>query len=333
MDGQNIFFDRPTADTRKPPQSLILSVALHCALVIGLALLRFAAPPARTPRLSSRILLMAPIAVSKPAPVAAPRKTVEFRQVALKLSSTAPARFPARVTTPVPAISMEPAPALQPAVAAAPAFIVKAAPPAPAAQIHVGGFSTAPTASTGVAKKIEVAPSGFGDAGITAGAPVRRAILTGSGFGDAGVASGARVHGAVSTGGGFGDTNAITFSTGSGKAVRTSEFGDAVSAVPSAGPARRVENAPATAAQILAKPRPAYTEEARRLQIEGEVQLEILFRASGQIDILRVIRGLGHGLDESAAQAARTIRFTPAKKGGQAVDSTATVHIIFQLAS
>lgn len=89
----------------------------------------------------------------------------------------------------------------------------------------------------------------------------------------------------------------------------------------------------ASAAQILDKPRPAYTEEARRLLIEGEVQLEVLFGASGEIHILRVVRGLGHGLDENAVHAAKAIRFLPAKRDGRAVDSTATVHIIFQLAS
>lgn len=67
--------------------------------------------------------------------------------------------------------------------------------------------------------------------------------------------------------------------------------------------------------------------------IEGEVQLEVLFGASGEIHILRVVRGLGHGLDENAVHAAKAIRFLPAKRDGRAVDSTATVHIIFQLAS
>ena len=105
-----------------------------------------------------------------------------------------------------------------------------------------------------------------------------------------------------------------------------------MSSAPSAA-ARSQGPPPVTAAQILEKPRPAYTEEARRLQIEGEVQLEILFGASGEIHILRVLQGLGHGLDENAAQAARTIRFLPAKREGRPVDSTATVHIIFQLAS
>ena len=90
---------------------------------------------------------------------------------------------------------------------------------------------------------------------------------------------------------------------------------------------------PASAAQILDKPRPAYTEEARRLEIEGEVQLEVVFGASGEVHILRVVRGLGHGLDENAVVAAKAIRFLPAKRDGHTVDSTAMVHIIFQLAS
>jgi len=115
--------------------------------------------------------------------------------------------------------------------------------------------------------------------------------------------------------------------------VRTSGFADAVAAPAPAvtGTVKSVQ--PAVPAQILDKPRPAYTEEARRLQIEGEVQLEVLFGASGEIRILRLVQGLGHGLDENAQQAARAIRFVPAKRNGQAVDSTALVHITFQLAS
>ena len=59
----------------------------------------------------------------------------------------------------------------------------------------------------------------------------------------------------------------------------------------------------------------------------------MIFGASGEIHILRVVRGLGHGLDENAAIAAKAIRFLPAKRDGHTVDSTAMVHIIFQLAS
>ncbi len=86
------------------------------------------------------------------------------------------------------------------------------------------------------------------------------------------------------------------------------------------------------AVEILSKPRPSYTEEARRQRIEGEVLLEILFTAAGQVRVLRTVRGLGYGLDESAIAAAEAIRFRPAERAGVAADSTAIVHIVFQLA-
>jgi len=44
------------------------------------------------------------------------------------------------------------------------------------------------------------------------------------------------------------------------------------------------------------------------------------------------VRGLGHGLDESALRAAQQIKFKPAQRDGRPVDSSATVHILFQLA-
>jgi TonB family protein len=76
-----------------------------------------------------------------------------------------------------------------------------------------------------------------------------------------------------------------------------------------------------------------YTEEARKLRIEGEVELEMIFMASGEARVLRVIRGLGHGLDEAAAAAAREIRFRPARRGTGLKDVSAVVRITFQLAS
>jgi TonB family protein len=114
--------------------------------------------------------------------------------------------------------------------------------------------------------------------------------------------------------------------------ITTGTFGNA--SIASAG-TRLSQNAPRaifSAAEILVKPRPGYTDEARRLRIEGEVLLEVLFGASGEVRVIRMIRGLGHGLDENALSAARAIHFRPAQSGDAAVDSTAVVHIVFQLA-
>jgi protein TonB len=85
--------------------------------------------------------------------------------------------------------------------------------------------------------------------------------------------------------------------------------------------------------EILSKPRPVYTELARSKKAEGEVLLEALFSASGEVTVLKVIRGLGYGLDEAAETAARQIHFRPAQnEQGLPMDSTATVHIVFELA-
>jgi TonB family protein len=114
--------------------------------------------------------------------------------------------------------------------------------------------------------------------------------------------------------------------------ITSGTFGDASVATAAAPLSDRASLANLSAAEILSKPRPEYTEEARRLKIEGEVLLEVLFGASGDARVLRLIRGLGHGLDENAILAIRAIQFRPARRGHAAVDSTAVVHIVFQLA-
>ena len=85
-------------------------------------------------------------------------------------------------------------------------------------------------------------------------------------------------------------------------------------------------------AEVTFKPNPVYTDEAKQLRIQGEVLLQVVFESSGKIRVLRVIRGLGHGLDEAAVRAAEQIRFKPALRDGQPADSTAVLHIVFQLA-
>ncbi len=119
---------------------------------------------------------------------------------------------------------------------------------------------------------------------------------------------------------------------GNAGAVQTSGFG-AQEIAQNTGHMQRMDSNPVTkAVEITDKPNPVYTQEARNLKLEGEVLLEVEFAANGQLHVLRVAKGLGHGLDEAAIAAANKMRFKPAFRNGQAVDSTAIVHVVFQLA-
>jgi len=161
-------------------------------------------------------------------------------------------------------------------------------------------------------------PSGPGYGNGTGGSHGVRGVIASTGFGN-GVATG-NSSGPVS---------------GSRGTVRPSGFGDAGLVAANSQPkAKSAEPVAKTLpAEITFKPRPAYTDEGRRLKIEGEVLLDVVFSATGQIRVVKVMRGLGHGLDESAVRAAEQIQFKPALKDGQPSDSEAVIHVEFQLAS
>jgi TonB family protein len=134
---------------------------------------------------------------------------------------------------------------------------------------------------------------------------------------------------------GFGNGTAIA-PTGNGGgshgSVQQSGFAQAVVDPTKAKAQQQQQAAAVQAVEILDKPKPEYTDEARALKLEGEVILKVNFKANGQIEVLGVTHGLGHGLDESAIRAAQKIKYKPAISNGQAVDFPATVHIEFQLA-
>ncbi len=99
-------------------------------------------------------------------------------------------------------------------------------------------------------------------------------------------------------------------------------------------PKKKMDDAPAVEpVVILAKPKPVYSAEAIKLNLEGEVLLEVVFPASGgEVQVNRVVKGLGHGLDEAAMRAAQQIKYKPALSNGHPVDFPAVVHIVFQIA-
>ncbi len=90
--------------------------------------------------------------------------------------------------------------------------------------------------------------------------------------------------------------------------------------------------APKSAITIDYKPKPEYTDEARRQRIEGEVIVRVRFKASGEAEALDVFKKLGYGLDESALAAVKEIRFHAGIQDGVPADEIAAVHFIFRLA-
>jgi TonB family protein len=192
-------------------------------------------------------------------------------------------------------------------------------------QVQTGGFGDpngVPAKAT-EGRQINIAqaggfdmPTGAGVGNGTGGAKGVRGVIASSGFGG-GVATG-ESHGRVAINGG----------------VQKSGFGDADVPAPPTVRSRPAESAAAkmTPAEILSKPTPIYTSEARSMKIEGEVLLEVVLQSSGSVHVVRVVRGLGHGLDDEAVREAEQIRFKPALRDGQPSDSTVVLHFVFQLA-
>jgi TonB family protein len=228
-----------------------------------------------------------------------------------RISELAPAAAPPPVIAPVEAPPSMPPP--RPSSAYTTATLVL--PPRPDYQpaTQTGTFADASTHSAGDHVPAKVHMGSF-DAG------------SGTGSGKSGAGRGLRAQS------GF-ETVAPQRVQGHSRQVRASGFADVAKAGPAPPPPVAAPARVESRLEILSKPRPAYSEAARRLGFQGDVVLEAVFQASGRVQVLRVVRGLGYGLDENAVLAAGGIRFRPATVNGVAVDTVATVRITFQLAN
>jgi TonB family protein len=92
-----------------------------------------------------------------------------------------------------------------------------------------------------------------------------------------------------------------------------------------------VQNTSVTLPQLVHFTRPEYTDEARRLEIEGAVTIQAEFDIEGRFKVLRIVKGLGHGLDENALAALKDWRFTPAYRSGQRVSVVTLIDVKFIL--
>ena len=86
-----------------------------------------------------------------------------------------------------------------------------------------------------------------------------------------------------------------------------------------------------SAPQAISAPDPAYTDEARKAKKQGTCILWLIVDAAGKPRDIKVVRGLGFGLDAKALEAVREWRFQPALKDGKPVDVQISVEVEFHL--
>jgi periplasmic protein TonB len=86
-----------------------------------------------------------------------------------------------------------------------------------------------------------------------------------------------------------------------------------------------------TAPRVLQEVKAEYTDEARRAGITGEVVLELVVRRDGTVGDVKLLHGLGGGLNDRARQAVRQWRFAPATRQGTPVDVIVEVAVEFKL--
>ena len=82
------------------------------------------------------------------------------------------------------------------------------------------------------------------------------------------------------------------------------------------GGAYRMDSAGITPPALIKQVRPNYTDKALADKVQGPVVLEVVILAEGKVGPVRVLRGLGDGLNEKAIECVRQWRFVPGKFEG-----------------
>ena len=82
---------------------------------------------------------------------------------------------------------------------------------------------------------------------------------------------------------------------------------------------------------ILFQPEPEFSEEARKAKVAGNVLVYLQVDASGRPAHVRVLRGIGLGLDEKAMEAVRQYKFKPAMENGHPVAVEMNVEVNFTI--
>ncbi len=76
---------------------------------------------------------------------------------------------------------------------------------------------------------------------------------------------------------------------------------------------------------------PEFSEEARKAKVAGNVLVNLWVDTNGLPSHVRVIRGVGMGLDEKAIEAVKQYKFKPAMEGGKPVLVELNIEVNFQI--
>jgi protein TonB len=82
---------------------------------------------------------------------------------------------------------------------------------------------------------------------------------------------------------------------------------------------------------VIHRAEPQYTKEALDAKLQGQVRLLLTIGVDGIPADIKVVRGLGRGLDEKAVECLQQWRFKPATRHGEPVDQKVTFEMNFHL--
>jgi TonB family protein len=84
-----------------------------------------------------------------------------------------------------------------------------------------------------------------------------------------------------------------------------------------------------SAPELIYKADPEFSEEGRKARAGGVVVVRLIVDARGMPQNIRVVRGIGMGLDQKAFEAVRAYRFKPAMVDGKPVPVQVNVEVNF----
>jgi periplasmic protein TonB len=86
-----------------------------------------------------------------------------------------------------------------------------------------------------------------------------------------------------------------------------------------------------SAPEVIYSVEPEFSEEARKAKVAGNVLVSLWVEPNGLPSHVRVVRGVGMGLDEKAVEAVKQYKFKPAMENGKPVEVELNIEVNFQI--